>query len=170
MTFELRSHTFEKNLIPPTYTHQGDNVSPPLRWRHAPPQTKSLALFCEDLTLPGQPWSHWLLYNMPPERRSLPQGIPATDILPDIGAQGRNDFGSLGYMGPCPPLGDVHIYHFRLYALEPEIILPPGLPRSNILQAIHPYVLDTTELIGIYHQSLPESEADHRSLMTLNPS
>ncbi len=154
MTFQLLSHAFEKNLMPPTYTHQGENISPPLKWRNMPPQTKSLALFCEDLTVPGQPWSHWLLYNIRPARQSLPQGIPAIECLPDIGAHGRNDFGSLGYMGPCPPIGDIHIYHFRLYALDTEVTLPPGLPRSLILHAIRPHILDTTQLIGIYNQLL----------------
>lgn len=156
MNFQLLSHAFEKNQIPPTYTHQGENISPPLKWRHAPSQTKTLALFCEDLSVPGQPWSHWLVYNISPARRTLPPGIPAGKRLPDIGAQGRNDFGSLGYMGPCPPVGDTHIYHFRLYALDTEVILPPGLPRSRILHAIRLHILDTTELIGIYNQSRQE--------------
>lgn len=71
MTFILESSVFEHGTaIPSAYTCQGDDISPPLRWSHIPPGTKSLALIVDDPDAPDpnapkMTWVHWLLYNIP---------------------------------------------------------------------------------------------------------
>ncbi len=48
--------------------------------------------------------------------------------------QGRNDFGTAGYGGPCPPPGDKpHRYVFTLYALKTDSIeAPPASSPARI--------------------------------------
>ena len=87
---------------------------------------RSLVLICDDPDAPGGTWSHWVLYDLSPSITSLDEGVaadlvatlePRTDVKqPRLTViQGRNDFGKIGYGGPCPPRG-VHRYFFRLYA------------------------------------------------------
>lgn len=100
----------------------GENVSPALAWSDAPAGTKSFALMVHDLDAPtGSGWWHWVVYNLPASAHSLPAGAGSADgkHLPAGAAQGRTDFGTIGYGGACPPQGDKpHRYEFRLYALK----------------------------------------------------
>ena len=109
MAFRLHSSAFENGTnIPRLYTCDGRDQSPPLRWDPPPPSTGSFALICDDPDAPGGTWTHWVIYGLPGELRQLPQGVPSQANLVDGTAQGRNDFGRLGYGGPCPPRGRPH--------------------------------------------------------------
>ena len=97
---------------------------------------------------PGGTWLHWLLYDLPSGTRGLPEGIAKDRRLPDGSHQGRNDFGKIGYNGPCPPPGAVHRYYFRLYALNRRTDLGPGASRSELERAMKDHILAQTELVG----------------------
>src|SRR5947207_8123336 len=106
--------------IPRKYTGDSkENVSPPLTWGAPPKGTQALALVVDDPDAPTpQPWVHWLIYNIPPDVRTLPKGVaPEATLRGPAGAlQGKNSWGGVGYRGPEPPQGHgVHHYHFRLY-------------------------------------------------------
>lgn len=151
MAFELTSSAFSsEQTIPDRYTCEGADVSPPLRWSNAPERAQEFALVCEDPDAPGGTFTHWLLYNIPPERDELPEGVPADPTLSWGGVQGRNDFGNIGYGGPCPPMGETHPYFFRLYALDRAIDLPPGASRSQLLREIEDRAIARTGLVGRY--------------------
>jgi len=109
----------------------GQNVSPALSWSHAPAGTQSFALLVHDPDAPtGSGWWHWLVYDIPATVTSLPAGAgdPKTKLLPPSALQGRTDFGTYAYGGPCPPPGKLHHYHFRLYALKvPKLAEVPGM-------------------------------------------
>ncbi len=66
--------------------------------------------------------------------------------------EGRNDFGTSGYRGPCPPPGHRHRYVFRLYALDVELELGSGAAKAELEQAIEGHVLTTAELVGTYER------------------
>ncbi len=136
--------------IPREHTCDGADRSPPLAWAEPPPDTASLALLVEDPDAPGGTFTHWLLYELPAHTRSLVAGIPPLDTLPEGARQGRNDFGTVGYRGPCPPPGRTHRYIFRLYALDRPTGLAPGATRNQFLQVIKGHVLATGELVGFY--------------------
>jgi hypothetical protein len=151
MAFELTSSAFSaEGTIPDRYTCEGANVSPTLRWSHAPEGTQGFALVCEDPDAPGGTFTHWLIYDIPPAREELPEDVPAEPTLSWGAAQGRNDFGNVGYGGPCPPAGETHRYFFRLYALDQALDLPPGASRSQLLSAIEEHALARTGLMGRY--------------------
>jgi hypothetical protein len=45
---------------------------------------------------------------------------------------GRNDFGSLGYRGPCPPAGPAHDYRITAYALGQPSGLKQGFSAGEV--------------------------------------
>jgi len=151
MAFELTSSTFSsEGTIPDRYTCEGADVSPPLTWSDAPEGTRGFALICEDPDAPGGTFTHWLLYNIPPGRVELSEGVPTGPTLPWGGAQGRNDFGNVGYGGPCPPMGSTHRFYFRLYALDEQLDLPPGTSRNQLLREVDERAIARTGLMGRY--------------------
>jgi Raf kinase inhibitor-like YbhB/YbcL family protein len=136
MTIQFKSTTFEEGgMIPKRYTCDGPNVSPPLSWGSIPEGTKNLALICDDPDAPVGTWVHWVIFNIPPNIKELTENIPHQKAIPIGAKQGRNDFGQIGYGGPCPP-GGTHRYYFKLYALDKEINLEPGSTKTQLLKAM----------------------------------
>lgn len=89
----------------------------------------------------GFTWDHWLVFNIPADTRSLPEGIPDEAELADGSRHGITSFDTLGYGGPCPPAGRNHGYEFRLYAIDIVIDLEPGATKSEIVTAIQGHIL-----------------------------
>ena len=149
---KLESPAFEANgLIPPQYTCDGQDISPSLQWNDPPAATKSLVLICDDPDAPMKTWVHWVVYNLPPQTRSLPENIPAGNSLPGGGLQGVTDFRQVAYGGPCPP-GGTHRYFFKLYALDVLLDLPPGATKAQVETAMSGHILAQAELIGRYRR------------------
>jgi hypothetical protein len=98
----------------------GQNVSPDLSWDAPPPGTKSLAITCHDPDAPTTVgFTHWVLFNLGPELRSLPAGAGATGKAPKGAVLGFTDYGESTYGGMAPPPGDpAHRYQFSVYALD----------------------------------------------------
>jgi hypothetical protein len=136
--------------VPRRYTCDGEDISPELHWDELPPETKSVALICDDPDAPGGDWVHWLLYSLPSQATMLPAGVPMRATLADGARHGKNDFRRLGYGGPCPPPGKPHRYFFRLYALDADLTLPAGASRDELLHAIKGHVLAEGQLMGRY--------------------
>ena len=169
--FRVDSPNFQEKTrprlrIPKENTCFGDNVSPPLDWTEAPPDTKSLALIVEDVDHHTGVWVHWVLYNIPSDVAGLPGAISTgTDALPDGTTQGINDDKNVGYTGPCPPPvikaydaydysakpgSPPHRYYFRLYALDTELSLAPGATRSELESAMEGHMLGQADTMGKY--------------------
>lgn len=149
MTFSLESPGFRNGgEIPRKYARAGDNLSPPLRWRDAPPGTKSFVLIIADPDAPSRTFYHWAVYDIPADRTELPQGAGSKS---GGLSQGVNDFGDAYYDGPQPPKGHgVHHYHFRLAALDVEALHPGGKKVAEIWAKARPHMLGETELVGTY--------------------
>ena len=79
MAMTLNSPAFQQNgQIPPKYTCEGEDVSPPLAWEGVPNGAKSLVLIIDDPDAPDPKapkmvWVHWVVYNLPPDTKSLPE-------------------------------------------------------------------------------------------------
>jgi Raf kinase inhibitor-like YbhB/YbcL family protein len=143
----------EGETIPVKYTCDGDDLSPDLRWSDIPPNTKSLALICEDPDAPSGMFTHWVLYNLPPTATELPEGVSTEERLTNGAIQGQNDFKRIGYGGPCPPPGDsAHRYFFRLYALDAELQLQAGARRDDLVLAMESHILARGHLMGAYQR------------------
>lgn len=138
--------------IPPLYSADDENISPPLQWAAGPAGTRSYALVMEDPDAAEQPpFVHWLIYNIPAGTTRLQTGVPPTAQLekPRGALQGENEHGSLGYVGPKPPPGDPpHQYHFQIFALDKVLDLPFGVRREELLAAMEGHVLASGDLAG----------------------
>lgn len=150
MALSLSSPAFRQGeKIPDRYTCQGEDISPPLAWSEAPAGTRALALIMDDPDAPGGIFTHWVIFDLPPERRQLPEAVPAE--FPDA-LQGRNDFGSNGYGGPCPPPGSPHHYRFILYALDQQLDVMAGSSKEQVVDAMKGHILGQGQLLGIYQR------------------
>jgi Raf kinase inhibitor-like YbhB/YbcL family protein len=151
MALSLRSSAIESgSRISREYTCDGRDISPPLRWDNAPSGTRSFALICDDPDAPMGTWVHWVIYNIPPGSYQLPEAVPAKEKLESGAWQGSNDFGRIGYGGPCPPRGNPHRYFFRLYALDTELAGKAGMSKKALLGQMQGHILETAEFHGLY--------------------
>jgi len=150
---KLSSSAFsDGGKIPTKYTCDGDDVSPPLSIENAILGAKSLALIVDDPDAPGGVFVHWVVWNIPSNTTSIPENVPYTEVVGSLdGAkQGVNDFGKLGYRGPCPPSGPPHRYIFKLYALGTMLGLGAGASKAELEDAMNGHILDETTLTGKY--------------------
>jgi Raf kinase inhibitor-like YbhB/YbcL family protein len=147
---QLTSSSFDADgPIPAKYTCDGVGVSPALAWTEPPAGTQSFALVMDDPDVPKKTVIHWLIYDMPPATRALPEGVPTKAKLPDGSRQGKNDLGKIGYNGPCPERGGAaHHYFFKLYALDYMTGLKPKATGADVEKAIKGHILAQVELIA----------------------
>lgn len=147
--FQLRSDAFRNgDYIPSVHSHGSEDRSPPLRWDPPPEESRSLALRVVDIDAPKVPFTHWILFDIPPDVQELREGDPGA------GTPGRNDFEFPGWGGPDPPPrhGD-HRLVFTLFALDVESLgLAPGARLDELEAAIEGHVLDQAELMGRYRR------------------
>ena len=153
MTLSLSSIAFQDGeIIPAKYTCEGQDISPPLMWSELPQGTQSLALIVDDPDAPGGVFTHWVVFNILPDSRQLPAAIPTQAQLSSGALQGKNDFGRIGYGGPCPPLGRPHRYRFTLYALDRALGLKAGVSKKQVVDAMQGHILAQGQLTGTYQR------------------
>lgn len=151
MTFQLTSSAFaDGDLMPARYTCDGKDVSPPLAWHNPPEKTRSLALVCDDPDAPLMTWVHWVLYNIPPDEKQLPEDIQSVEVLENGARHGRNSWQKHRYGGPCLPGKKPHRYVFRLYALDTVLDLEAGAKKKHVLRAMTGHVVVEARLTGRY--------------------
>lgn len=154
-TFALQSTAFTDGAtLPPEYTCDGGGQSPPLTWSGAPPGTAAYALIEQDVdsTAGGasQPFTEWLLYNMPSSVTQLQAGVPATPLLSNGVQQGTNDGQSVGYLGACPDHGQPpHHLQFALYAQDAYVTLETGAAYAAVHDALLGHTVGQTVLTAV---------------------
>lgn len=147
--FEVLVAGASGGTIPARYTCDGEDASPRVEWRGLPPGTRSVALICYDPDAPRGTFVHWVLYNVPPALGSVPENLPKTGYVEGVGLQGVNDFGRVGYGGPCPPSG-AHRYIFLVLALDSELKLGGGASARDVLREAASHVLGYGEATLTY--------------------
>ncbi|MEC7550995.1 MAG: YbhB/YbcL family Raf kinase inhibitor-like protein [Pseudomonadota bacterium] len=162
-TISVTSSAFDHHgMVPESNSAYGENVSVDLTWADLPEGTQQLALICDDpkvveIGMMEQPFVHWVMYNIPASASGLPAGLPSDATLEMEGLEGAvnglNGLRRPGYFGPRPPAnGQLHAYHFRVYALDDALNLEPGLGKAELLDAINGHVLATGMLMGHYER------------------
>ncbi len=162
-TISVTSSAFDHHgMVPESNSAYGENVSIDLTWADLPEGTQQLALICDDpkvveIGMMEQPFVHWVMYNIPASASGLPAGLPSDATLEMDGLEGAvnglNGLRRPGYFGPRPPAnGQLHAYHFRVYALDDALDLEPGLGKAELLDAMEGHVLATGMLMGHYER------------------
>lgn len=129
--------------IPSKYTCDGQDINPPLKISDVPENTKSLVLIVDDPDAPAGTWVHWLVWNISPNTKEIPE-----NSVPKNAVEGITSWNRVGYGGPCPPSG-THRYFFKLYALDTILDLP-STTISELEKAMENHILDKAELVGLY--------------------
>jgi len=133
---EVSSNAFTQgSTIPVMYTCDGEDVTPPLRWSSVE-GAKYYAVIVVDPDAPKGIFIHWIIYNIPNSITSLKANIPKEQVVHGLGFQSLNDFGKVGYGGPCPPHGSKHRYIFIVVALKDEVTVGPGSSPLETLKNI----------------------------------
>ncbi len=155
----VTSPAFEDgSIIPAKYTQSvTDFVSPQLQWSHVPPNTVSFVLIAHDpdvaLDKKIGDVLHWLAFNIPGTATGLPEGVPATAMLPDGTVQAKNRRGAIGFLGPgAPAVGPYHHYTFELFALDTKLSLGADATRADVLAAMDGHILGKGVLVGRFHK------------------
>jgi Raf kinase inhibitor-like YbhB/YbcL family protein len=150
--FAVSTDAFEDGgSIPQRYTADGEDVSPPFTISGVPSEAGPLALVVDDPD--ANDFVHWLLWNVPAERTSLPEGIDRTETVDSLdGArQGTNGFGDVGYRGPSPPEDDgPHTYEFTFHAIDSTLDVEAGATRSELADPLSAVSIATTTYSGTY--------------------
>jgi Raf kinase inhibitor-like YbhB/YbcL family protein len=133
--------------IPIDRTCDGADRSPDLTWSEPPAATRAFAILVDDPDAPSGDFTHWVAFNLPADARSVPEGV---DLSGARGVAGSNDFGRVGYSGPCPPRGELHRYRFRVIALDARVDAPPGASRDAVSRAMNGHVVAEGILSGTY--------------------
>src|SRR5919201_2218935 len=144
--FRLTSPAFRSGgAIPERFTCDGADVSPPLRWTAPPARARTLALQVVDVSTPSR-FVHWLAWGISPRSRGLAAGARPP-------RQGTNEFGRIGWGGPCPPSGEKHRYVFVLYALGKPVRLRNGATAGRFRRAVgYAGIVSQTHLVGTYRR------------------
>jgi len=146
----------EGGAIPVKYTADGKDLSPPLSWEGVPGDARSLVLIVDDPDAPDpraprMTWVHWVLFNIPPDAKGLPEGVKSTKLPPGTG-EGMNDWHRTGYGGPAPPIGR-HRYIHKLYALD-TVLDGLGKPsKAKVVAAMEGHIISEARLTGTYERS-----------------
>lgn len=135
----------------------GGNTSPQLAWRDAPAGTKSFAVTAYDPDAPtGSGWWHWVVLNIPADVRELPGGAgdPAAGLAPAGSVQHRTDFGTPGFGGACPPVGDkAHRYQLKVFGLDVERLdIDPDSSAALVGFMLNAHNLGVAELEALYRR------------------
>ena len=140
-SFKIHSDAFKHAAtIPKKYTGDGEDVNPSLKWENPPEDTKSFALICDDPDAPNGVWTNWLVKNIPPETREIPE-----DSVP--GVEVTSSWKEKRWRGPKPPSG-THRYFFKLYALNTDKIKANTL--IDFYEQVEQHKIDEAVLMGKY--------------------
>jgi Raf kinase inhibitor-like YbhB/YbcL family protein len=165
---KLTTTAFENGKnIPEKYTCNAQDLSPALSWSEVPEDTQSFVLICEDPTAPLGDWVHWVVYNIPANATTIEEGLAKNSILYDGIAQGMNDFGKIGYNGPCPPAGKPHQYAFTLYAVDTRIsVSTRSVTKKDITEALRGHVIEEVRITGSYEAPKGKKPVKSRERMS----
>jgi Raf kinase inhibitor-like YbhB/YbcL family protein len=144
---EIRSTFVNGEDIPIKYTCDGMDISPPLEWEKID-NAKTYAIIVEDPDAPGGIFIHWVIYNI--KGNSLPENVKK-NMENENGIQGINDFGKIGYNGPCPPRSHgPHRYYFNVYALDLELPLRKNITADDLKSIMKDHIISSGSLMGKY--------------------
>lgn len=135
----------------------GKNISPSLKWIHAPAGTKSFAVTVYDPDAPtGSGWWHWVVFNIPANVSELKAdaGRIEKKLAPAGSIQSVTDFGKPGFGGACPPQGDKpHRYIVTIYALSvPKLNLDEKASPAMVGFMLNGSLIAKASLIAYYQR------------------
>lgn len=127
--------------IPARHTCDGDDISPALSWEGVPFGAAELAITVTDTDARG--FTHWAVSGLSPALTGIDEGQ-----VPEGAVQAFNDFGTLGWAGPCPP-GE-HRYVFTLHVLPEPLGMVADLDAATAVGLIESSTIQAISVSGTY--------------------
>lgn len=152
----VNSDSFERDgEIADRFSGYGEDLSPALSWGELDKEAVSIAIIMDDLDHPLGVYNHWVLWNIPVNRTSIPEGISHGEVVEELdGAiQGKSEYGGKHYYrGPKPPMGS-HRYRFQVFVLDAMLSIPMDSMKLDVMHAMEDHVLQYGSITGIYGKS-----------------
>lgn len=128
---------------------EGSNVSPSLSWANAPEGTESFAITVYDPDAPtGSGWWHWFAFNIPVDVNEL----PSDSGTPEGAIALKNDYGTSGFGGACPPPGEVHRYQFTVHALSTKLELNDSVSNALAGFMVNANSIASASITAVYNR------------------
>ena len=144
---EISSPAFEDGeMMPKIFTCDGKSINPHLIISATPENAQSLVLIMDDTDAPGGQFTHWVVWNIPPDTKDIPEGGFVEGSVEGINSAGRQ-----GYTGPCPPSG-AHRYFFNLYALDILLSLSADSERNELEAEMADHIISEARLMAKYQR------------------
>lgn len=143
-------HPMKKTFEYAGWGCSGKNQSPQLQWHDIPEGTKSFAITAYDPDAPtGSGFWHWIALDLPAKTDHLVRGAKISELG---GQEVRIDYGSVGFGGACPPVGDgMHRYQFTVWALpKASLGLDENTPPAVVGFTLNSLALDKATLTATY--------------------
>lgn len=141
--------TFPARAWADSFGCSGGNQPVRLSFSGAPAGTRSYAVTMFDKDAPtGSGFWHWLTWDIPAGTTALGTEPPAGSV------SGTDDAGMTGYLGPCPPSGDiVHRYEITVYALDtPSLDLPATAPAAVTAVTLSGHIIGYARITATAHR------------------
>lgn len=139
----------EFSQFPKKYTCDGEDISPKIEIEGL--NAKSIAIIVDDPDAPIGTFTHWVIWNIEPTN-VIPEGITKESEIskPFKAIQGKNNFGKIGYNGPCPPKGKPHRYFFKIYGLDTTLDLKKASKKKDLEKVMEGHILQYGEAMAKY--------------------
>lgn len=126
---------------------KGANVSPQVVWDHSPDGAKSFAVSIFDKDARGgKGFWHWMVFDLPADTAGLSEDASAH--MPEGVKQTLNDFGKMGYGGPCPPKGETHHYVLSVVALDIEKLpVYPDATAEQVAEVVKSHMVQKSVMV-----------------------
>lgn len=134
----------EGGSIPPRFTCEGADRSPPWAVAGIPADARFLHAVFDDPDAPGGTWTHWTWWDLPASVTGLPEGA---DVRALGATEGTTSARAVGYHGPCPP-GGTHRYVLHVVATRDRLGLPRGAPVAHVWAALQGKAIAEGTLMG----------------------
>ena len=141
--FTLVTPWQDGQAIPARHTCDDIDVSPGLSWTGVTPGAIELALVVVDED--AEQFIHWVVIGIPTTTMAVLEGT-----VPTGGTELTNDFGELGWAGPCPPPGTTHTYRFTLHALNQQVEGADDMPVEDVVDIIESVTIGSATVYGTF--------------------
>ena len=129
--------------VPARYTCDDADLSPALTWTNLPAGTVEVAITMVDL---DAGFTHWAIGGIDLDRTGLVEGE-----VPEGAIVYANDFGDVGWAGPCPPPGDAaHTYAFTVHALNQQLEVADDASAAEVVDALNQTAIAQGSVSGVY--------------------
>jgi hypothetical protein len=125
--------------LDPQFTCDGSSIPPSFDVAGFPEGTVTWGLSIIDISSGDA--VQWVVANVDPSINRVEAGV-----VPDGAVQSLNRVNKVGYVAPCPKVGEPHTYLFTVYAISQQLEATDGTDSETLLASLEAGSLGTTSI------------------------